>query len=189
MQTKPKPCRHCRKPTLNKFGLTILCDPTCAIGYANEAKAKKALKERKIERQEIKLEKERIKRRVDWLADAEKAFNKYIRIRDRDNPCISCGRSDAATWNAGHYRSVGSSAHLRFSENNVHKQCARPCNKDLSGNIANYRIGLLKKIGEVALTDLENDNRFHKWTIEEAKAIKTKYNRLNRELEKQQELS
>ena len=41
-----------------------------------------------------------------------------------------------------------------------------------SGNIKAYREGLVEKIGEAAVQGLDNDNRIHRWTIEELEAIR-----------------
>ena len=62
----------------------------------------------KIEKQKIKLLKEKLKTRNEWLKEAQIAFNAFIRIRDIELPCISCGRHHTGQYHAGHYRSVGS---------------------------------------------------------------------------------
>lgn len=126
----------------------------------------------------------------DWLKIAQRAFNRYIRLRDRKRPCISCGRLQQDTvfggaFDAGHYRSTGSASHLRFTETNCWSQCVQ-CNRDLSGNTVEYRKGLIRRIGVEEVERLEEDNRTHKWTIPELEEIAKKYNRLARELEKLQ---
>ncbi|HHT3851881.1 TPA: recombination protein NinG [Klebsiella michiganensis] len=35
-----------------------------------------------------------------------------------------------------------------------------------------YRVGLVEKYGESAVLELDNDNRIHRWTIEELEAIR-----------------
>lgn len=75
---------------------------------------------------------------------AQKVFNKWIRTRDKDKGCISCG---GKVEQAGHFYSQGHHSALRFSESNTHGQCVR-CNHFLSGNLNNYRINLIKRIGE-----------------------------------------
>ncbi len=71
-------------------------------------------------------------------------FNASIRERDKDLPCISCGKYNQLQ--AGHYYSAGKHELLRFEEDNVHGQCIK-CNYYLSGNLIKYREGLIKKIG------------------------------------------
>lgn len=94
---------------------------------------------------EAKQIKRYINRPIPWLiAKATEVFNAYIRKRDENEPCISCG-----SWSqrqAGHFYSGGHYPELRFNENNVNGQCLR-CNLHLSGNLIEYRKNLIKKIG------------------------------------------
>ena len=135
----------------------------------------------KAERKAHKEAKERIKPRSKWLKEAQAEFNKYIRLRDKDEPCISCGRHHQGQYHAGHYRSVGAHPELRFSLDNVHKQCSS-CNNHKSGNIVDYRINLRKKIGPDRLDWLEGPHEPKKYTVDEIKAIKKKYAKMAREL-------
>jgi hypothetical protein len=143
---------------------------------AETAKAKRVRKEHRA----AKL---KLKSRADWLRDAQAAFNRYIRLRDHDKPCISCGRNHQGQWHAGHYRSVGACPELRFEEANVHKQCA-PCNDHLSGNIVEYRRGLIERIGIDQVEWLEGNHEAKKYTIEEIKAIKAEYTHKAKEVVK-----
>ena len=70
---------------------------------------------------------------------------------------------------------------LRFTEDNVHKQC-QPCNTHLSGNLLCYRINLIKKIGQARVDVLEGESVTKKWTIDELKEIQQKYHKLNKEM-------
>jgi len=75
---------------------------------------------------------------------AQKKFNAFIRERDKDDPCISCG-----SWNtahASHYYSAGKHKNLRFNEDNVHASCLK-CNYYMHGNLIPYRENLIKKTG------------------------------------------
>jgi hypothetical protein len=143
---------------------------------AESAKAKQV-------RKEYRAEKQKMKSRADWLREAQAAFNRYIRLRDHDKPCISCGRNHQGQWHAGHYRSVGACPELRFEELNVHKQCA-PCNDHLSGNIVEYRRGLIERIGIDRVEWLEGNHEAKKYTIEEIRAIKAEYTRKAKEVVK-----
>ena len=86
-------------------------------------------------------------------AIAVRHFNKFIRKRDQDQPCISCGKY--TTLQAGHFYSAGNHPSLKFNEDNVHGQCKR-CNYFLSGNLLPYRDNLILKIGQ---------ERFNKITL------------------------
>lgn len=112
---------------------------------------------------------------------AQIAFNKYIRVRDGEL-CISCGfvphvkNGELVTrqFHAGHYKSQGGNGALRYDENNVHAQCSI-CNNHLSGNLANYRIALIKKIGEDEVVKLEKSKEIKKWDKESLDEIITIY--------------
>jgi|TARA_R110001606_G_scaffold355358_2_gene506320 gamma-glutamylcyclotransferase (GGCT)/AIG2-like uncharacterized protein YtfP len=77
-------------------------------------------------------------------ATAVRHFHKYIRLRDQDQACISCGKYK--TLQAGHFYSGGHYPELRFDEDNVHGQCSR-CNLYLSANLIPYADSLRDKIG------------------------------------------
>lgn len=108
------------------------------------------------------------------LEKAQKVFNAYIRKRDEGRPCISCGKEGNQ---AGHYFTVKQFSSLRFEERNVNLQCPY-CNLFAHGNQSMYRIGLVSKIGEEEVKQLEQkalDNRVKKWTREELNEIIEKY--------------
>ena len=163
--TKPK--EHKCKVCGNYFVKTIsstqkVCSPKCAIVLSKEQARKKREKQEKQERLEIKS-------RSEWLDDLQSWVNKFIRLRDKNEPCISCGRYHQGQYHAGHYLSRGACPELRFNEDNIHKQCA-PCNNQKSGNAIEYRINLVKKIGIERVEFLERqDHPPLKLTIEEIK--------------------
>jgi hypothetical protein len=95
-----------------------------------------------------------IKSHSKWLNDLQKVFNTYIRLRDADQPCISCGTTKASVWHASHYYPTTKSG-LRFNEDNVWKSCQK-CNVFLHGNLEEYRINLIKKIGIERVQWLDN---------------------------------
>lgn len=171
---RPKTCPSCR----NKFApvrpLQVACSIECAIRHTQDLKAKR-------ERKEHRERKAKLKDRRDWLREAQAVFNKYIRLRDAGQPCISCGRHHNGQIHAGHYLSTGARPELRFDERNVHAQCA-PCNNHLSGNIVLYRKGLIQKIGIEAVEALEGPHEPKHYTVEDLKQIKAEYTRKAKEL-------
>jgi hypothetical protein len=154
----------------------------CLAANAKKKRERKEVSEKKEARREHRKAKERIKSRGQWLREAQAAFNKYIRLRDAAEPCISCGRHHTGQYHAGHYRSVGSAPELRFEELNCHKQDS-VCNNHLSGNLIEYRKRLLVKIGHDKLDWLEGPHEPKKYTIDEIKEIKAKYAKMAREME------
>ena len=108
------------------------------------------------------------------LKKTQEIFNRFVRARDKDRPCISCNRHHSGQYHAGHYRTVGGNPELRFNPDNCHKQCSA-CNNYLSGNVVNYRINLIKKIGVDAVNDLEGPHNIKKYTLENLKELQNFY--------------
>lgn len=171
---KTRKCKVC-KCVFQKTSLTqSVCSMACAIAHAEKLRIKREEFEARRVRVEHKKKLVELKPMIYFLNKAEKAVNAWIRWRDREDNCISCGRWHNGEWNAGHYRSVGAAGHLRFNEDNIHKQCV-PCNKNLSGNIIEYRPRLIRKIGIERVEGIENNNTPHKWTREELQDIEKHY--------------
>lgn len=186
VKIKQKTCRECRCKFVPTRAIQPVCaDYSCMVAYANKAAEKSAIARKKRESRQHKEKLEAIKPKSEYLKDAQRFFNQYIRARDEALPCISCGRHHQGQYHAGHYRTVGSAPHLRFSELNVHKQCA-PCNNHLSGNIINYRQRLIEKIGMAAVLGLEGENIPKHYSIDDIKAIKVKYKQITKELKESQ---
>jgi len=183
---KAKTCRVCRSSFQPVIPMATCCSPFCALTKArsDRGKAEKValVKERKADA----VKRESQKNRSQWIAEAQTAFNAYVRARDCGQPCICCGRTShgdsiGGTWDAGHYRSRGSSPHLRFDERNCHAQL-KHCNRYLSGNVVGYRAGLIQRIGLETVEALEADQAPRKLTIDDLKAIKATYTAKAKEL-------
>jgi hypothetical protein len=172
--------------------------PECIDGWAERqaAKAKAAALKADAKRRKVDRATDRARRRAletipELIKAAQKEFNAYIRQRDKDQPCICCGRplNDAGVGGAfdcGHYRSVGSASHLRFNELNAHGQ-TKHCNRYGSGRAVDYRIGLIARVGLDAVEALENDNKPHKWTADELRQIRDTYKARLKAMKKEQE--
>lgn len=143
------------------------CSPGCALQLVSAQKAK-------VARKMLKDGRERLKSRTKWLAEAQQAVNAWVRWRDRDLPCISCGAEQAKQWHAGHYLSRGARPDLRFDLANIHKQCSQ-CNDHLSGNIARYRPALIAKIGADEVARLEGPPSPKRMTVEQIKALRDEF--------------
>jgi len=168
---KPKPCAFCKSLFTPVRLMQAVCSPVCA--------ARKVKSDKAEERARIVTRKAALKRIPELTAEAQRAFNAYIRERDRlaGHACISSGRPLGWTGNAvdaGHYRSIGAASHLRFNEDNCHAQ-SKHDNQWLSGNAVDYRINLVKRIGLERVEALEADNTPKKWTREELIGIKVLY--------------
>lgn len=181
---KDKPCRMCKALFTPRNSTQIACGLECAIKYAEKKREAKELNEYKVQKRVTREAKEKLKTRSDWMKEVQTIFNAYIRKRDEFQPCISCSRHHQGQYHAGHYRTVGGNPELRFEELNVHKQCA-PCNNHKSGDIVNYRIKLVEKIGQKAVEWLEGKHEAKHYTIQDLQELK----RIYREKIKQLELS
>jgi len=160
---------ECRKLFEKKRPNQVVCSPQCAYAYQKQQRDKKEKREWNKKKKEIK---ESLKTKKDYEKELQVIFNSYIRERDKGKGCISCGKPNGAEQ-AGHYRSVGSSSHLRFDERNCHGQCIR-CNMHLHGNAVNYRIGLVERFGEDYVQSIESDNTPRRYSIPEIIEMKVK---------------
>ena len=145
----------------------VACSPECSLRIVEAEKAKKAAKELR----EAKLA---IKPKSEWMKEAQTAFNGYIRQRDKDEPCISCGRHHSGQYHAGHFRTTKSAPELRFEPLNCWKQC-QPCNTHLSGNILAYRARLVEMLGTDLVAWLEGHHEPKRYKIEDLQEIITLY--------------
>lgn len=190
--SKPKKCavRTCRAPFIPTQSFQTWCSPDCAVVIARGKQEKQRKAIAQVERREIKVRKEKLKSRADHMREAQAAFNAWVRERDCLLPCISCdatpddvGLLTGSRWDAGHYRSVGACRELRFEPLNVHRQCVK-CNQHLSGNVVEYRIRLVRRIGQAAVNWLEGPHEPKKYTIDDLQQIKAHYRALLRDLQR-----
>lgn len=173
---KPKKCAACKTVFTPARSLQKVCGPKCAADWASKVAAQKAARAKREERKSMREAIEKAKTRGTHLKELQTVFNAWIRARDAGLPCISCGRpaSWRGQWDAGHYRSRGSSPALRFDPSNVHKQCG-PCNVHLSGNLIPYRVNLIKKCGVAEVDRLEGPQEPKKYTMTEIVEMKAFY--------------
>lgn len=157
----------------------MVCSPQCAIAYSKTIK-KKLWKKEKFER------KEKIKTKSDHLAELQAIFNEFIRLRDRNEPCISCGTTKPdIKYDAGHFHSVKAYPSVRVYEDNVHKQCSNYCNVHLSGNSIKYRENLIIRIGQERFDELERVKNIPlNLTIDDIKKLKQHYRQKVKEFKK-----
>lgn len=181
-----KRCKVCKTVFAPTKPMQCVCSGECALSLAVYKRAKAEKVAQVKERRADKVKRETLKTRGDWIREVQIEFNKYVRLRDSGKGCISCGSACGegaigGSGDAGHFRSRGSAPHLRFDERNCHLQCKR-CNRYLSGNVADYRVGLVGRIGLDAVVALESDQEPRRHTVDDLKALKAKYTALTREL-------
>jgi hypothetical protein len=174
-------CEVCQKPFIVLRMSQRVCSPRCAIKKAKADRAKGA--------RELRERKAALKTIPDLIKEADKAFAAFIRARDRlaGYPCISSGRPLDWSGNkvdAGHYRTRGAASHLRYHEDNCHAQTKQD-NQWKAGNVVEYRIRLIERIGLERVQALEANNEVRKWTREDLIEVRDLYRKKLKELEKQ----
>jgi hypothetical protein len=151
-----KKCRNCSNRFEPRFNtLEKYCwNPECKTIEAMEKLEKLKQSEKRESNDRLKKLKIELKTRSTLKNELQRVFNLFIRMRDQHQQCISCGCKLPEKYDAGHFFSVGSYPNLRFMESNVHAQCVE-CNHHKCGNVHEYRIGLIKRIGMDQLDQLE----------------------------------
>lgn len=173
-----KKCVICKTPFTPRFSsLQKVCEsPKCMIAFAEKQKKKdwEAEKKQRLEK---------LMTTSDWRNLLQKTFNTYIRERDKELPCISCG-VNVTNGHASHFWSVGSYPNLRFDELNVHKSCEK-CNTHLHGNLTEYALRLPIRIGQDKFDELsERRNKELKLSVDEIKDLIKVYREKIKELKK-----
>lgn len=192
LKTEFKPRRRkcknpdCRAEYMTQRPMQTVCSPACGLVIAKAKAVKDAEAKRKMERASIREAKQRLKTLADHMKEAQQAFNAFIRERDHALPCVSCGRHHQGQWHAGHYRTTAAAPELRFEPLNVAKQC-QPCNCHKSGDLINYRMELVRRIGADKVDWLEGPHEPKKYTIDDLIEIKRKYRAMARELAKKRQ--
>jgi hypothetical protein len=135
---KQKKCKVC--PMMfypNNIG-DVCCSFECRCTLLRQKKIAKHITFKQV--------KKKAKTHKNYVNELQIVFNTWIKHRDAEKPCISCGVEQAYEWNASHFYGVGSHPSVRFDEYNVHKSCKK-CNHELQGNFEEYEKRLPYRIG------------------------------------------
>jgi hypothetical protein len=164
----------------------LTTDERGKVIYQKSFLPKVSLKLKSFQKQNKADLRQKLKTLSQYESEAKKSFQKYVRLRDKDLPCISCNEMVKDLWDGGHYFKAELFSGLIFNEKNCHKQC-RKCNRFLGGNEIQYRKGLLNRFGFEYVEQLESiadENRVYKYTKDELIEIKRKYDGKIKELER-----
>lgn len=193
-------CKHCKvKFTPERVGQIVHAD--CVVPYMEAQIAKRQAKQRaeqkvkaKVEQAVFRKRKRAIRRLSEFRADAQKAFNAWVRARDADLPCVSCDETSlpmlpGGQWDAGHFLSRGAYPELALEPLNCWRQC-KSCNAG-SGKFAHkartvaqkYEDELLNRIGPEKLAWLKGPHEATKYTREDYEEIEATYKAKLKELE------
>lgn len=142
-------CKNCKDKFVVKYFLQKYCmeKDECIKAFVDAKKTTEI-------NEKVSKMKENLISHKDYIKLFQSVFNTFIRMRDADKPCVSCGVERCEEYHAGHFLASTYQYH-RFNENNVHKQCSK-CNTHLRGNLIPYRIELIKRIGLAEVEYLED---------------------------------
>lgn len=165
---KTRKCKYCKNSFEPIAFLQKNCfDPNCVTEWIQETKQKEWQKKKaKLKADLMTVQ--------DYIKLAQQVFNKFIRLRDAGQNCISCNKKPLKE-NAGHFYNANNHWNVRFNELNVHLQCEH-CNTYLHGNLIEYRENLINKIGITDYSILEAESsKTRKFSIDELKDLITVY--------------
>ena len=198
MANRRKKCKRCGEYRDAESGVQLpagfFCSKEHAIEHGLEASRKRTERLRakavRAHEQEEKNAAKRVRERKMevkplsyWMKRAQAAVNRYVRVRDRDLPCISCGRYHTGQYHAGHYRSVAACSSMRFYTLNINKQCS-VCNTHLSSNAIQYRLALVEKYGASTVEHIESSNGCVRYSIDYLKRIELVFKAKTKAIEK-----
>ncbi len=192
---KIKKCKVCKKEFTPIRPMQPTCNFDCTVLYGLTILAKNKLAKERQANKEHREAKIKAKSRGKWIAEAQTAFNRFIRLRDADKPCVSCGRvhvemTSGGAWDSGHFLCRGAYPELRFEELNAHKQC-KSCNggsakyaKKGRTVAKEYEARLIERIGQDKVDWLKGPHEPKHYSIDDLKLIKADYTSKAKQLER-----
>jgi hypothetical protein len=95
------------------------------------------------------------------LTNTKNICHEYIRLRDKNKPCVSCGIPYKEDFQAGHFYKAELFSNLKFDEKNISGQC-KQCNLRKEGNESGYRVGIIQRYGDEYLKYLDDKAKYYK---------------------------
>jgi len=168
------------------------CGPECAAALARIVNQRAAARAAIDDRKQTRAQLEALKGLKELRAEAQAAFNRYIRLRDRraGHACICCG--EPLNWtssltggdvDAGHFLSRGARPELAFDERNVNAQ-RKGCNRTGGTTYTRFRAGMVARYGEEVVAQLEGPHPMPHLKHDDYRQIRDAYKLKARALEK-----
>ena len=166
MANKTRRCTFCKDYFPAADGIVLPAGFFCSFDHATEYakkkqdkfRAKEKRKAGKIEKEKKRQDRERLKElrtRSQWYDMLQTLVNQFVRYRDRDAPCCTCGTTNPhIKYDSGHFHTKGSRPDIRFELKNIHKQCSQKCNVYGSGMRNEYEKFIVKKYGQAQVDKL-----------------------------------
>ena len=101
-------CKHCKE----KFEAIHFNQKYCTKKECMDVWIKKA-KEAQWKAKKRRM-KEELRTTSDYVKEAQKWVNKFVRLRDKDKNCISCDAPLTGKFDAGHFFSAGGHGSVRL---------------------------------------------------------------------------
>jgi hypothetical protein len=206
---KGRNCRICKK----RFKPVTIYEWWCCEEHQDELVTKLAAearqkriqqqeknrkKEAQQERQSLKVRKLALQPDSHFKKQAQQAFNQFIRLRDHDQPCVSCGENNppdlhGGQWDCGHFKTVGGFPELRFVEKNAYRQC-KSCNAGSAKHGAKaatvaqqYEQTLVRRFGQELVDWLNGPHEMTHYRRDDFIRIRDEYRAKAKELKKKLE--
>jgi hypothetical protein len=209
MANSKRRCKHCGAYCLVVDGVIIngmfFCCQDHVVAFAMEAResqreklAKQGrAKAAKNKKSSTRARRDAKRKSVRWQhKQTQPVFNlmrklqEFSSFQDKDMvpTCISCGKPKGDDeWSCGHFRSVGASSHLRYDEKNTYLQHLKNCNSALSGDLLNYRQGIINRFGDKEGHEIIDYNmtapQSKKWHWQELETMRAEFKLTIKELE------
>jgi hypothetical protein len=175
-------CPYCLEVYQRKRMEQKSCEnPQCALAAGRALAAKLQAASEKKARAGFRVRKEQAKTTARLKAEAQAAFNAFIRARDikAGHGCIDCGKpfepqKPGGSIDAGHFLSRGSHPNLAFDERNVFAQ-RKNCNRPGGATAADFRLGVIGRIGLAAVEALEADTTPRRYRADDYRRIRDEY--------------
>ena len=186
---KQKKCRACKSAFMPSRPMQVACGPMCGLEIGRKKRLKEEAKAARAEKVETRQKRVALKPRAKWLAECQAIVNRYVRILalSRGQGCYTCGATPAqkfgGTYDAGHFRSIGSAPHLRFWMPQIKLQCI-PCNRHKGGMALAFRRALVEEHGADWVARLEGMQDIAKFDIPYLTRFKAVMGKKLRRLEK-----
>lgn len=194
---KPKTCARSKGGCGERFTparpLQDACGPICALAMAAARRQKQEARAALEDRKQTRAQLEALKSLKELRAEAQAAFNRFIRLRDRraGHACICCGQP--LNWtssltggdvDAGHFLSRGARPELAFDERNVNAQ-RKGCNRTGGTTYPKFRAGMVARYGEDVVAELEGPHAMPHLKHDDYRQIRDTYRLKARALEKE----
>ena len=186
---KKRKCACC-KNRFNVDGMIVTpLQAFCSMAHAIEYSRREAPT---VRRKRVRKDKR------EYLADnlphqlklTQTACNRLVRLLDEGRCCVSCNKSWADTFHAGHFKTRGAHPELRFDLRNIHGQCAG-CNlaadrrKSMERSVMeSYEANLVQRYGQALVDYLNGPHEPKHYTCDQLREMRREFNAESKRLER-----